>query len=103
MNQIHIIMTSILLPNTAIFQDDNAPIYTAKTVQSWFNERQSIIKHPPWLAQSPDLNIIESIWDVLEQSEKQISTSNITEAIGGYFGRRMGQNSVGNYSGSAKD
>jgi len=31
------------------------------------------------------------------ESEKQISTSNITEAIGGYFGRRMVQNPVGNY------
>ncbi|EFN77038.1 hypothetical protein EAI_10971, partial [Harpegnathos saltator] len=38
-------MTSILLPNIAIFQDDNAPIYTAKKVQSWFEEHRNIIKH----------------------------------------------------------
>lgn len=31
-------MTSILLPNTVIFQDDNAPIHTAKKVQFWFEE-----------------------------------------------------------------
>lgn len=60
-------MASILLPNTAIFQDDNAPIHTAKMVQSWFNEHQNIIKHLPWPAQSPDLNIIEPIWGVLEK------------------------------------
>lgn len=52
-------MTSILMPNTAIFQHDNAPIATAKMVKSWFEENQDIIKHLPWSAQLPDLNIIE--------------------------------------------
>lgn len=60
-------MTSILLPNTAIFQDANAPIHTAKKVQSWFEVHQNIMKHLPWPAQSPDLNIIEPLWVVLEQ------------------------------------
>jgi len=60
-------MASILLPNTAIFQDDNAPIHTAKKVQSRFEEHQNIIKHLPWPAQSPDLNIIQPLWGVLEQ------------------------------------
>lgn len=50
-------VTSILLPNTAIFQDDNAPVHTAKKVQSWFEKHRNIIKHLPWPAQSPDLNI----------------------------------------------
>ena len=60
-------MISILLTNTAIFQDYNAPIHTAKKVQSWFEEHQNIIKHLPWPAQSLDLNIIEPLGRVLEQ------------------------------------
>jgi hypothetical protein len=60
-------MTSILLPNTAIFQDDKAPIHTTKKVKSWFEEHQNIIKYLPWSAQLPDLNIIEPLWGVLEQ------------------------------------
>ncbi|KAK9747249.1 hypothetical protein QE152_g5485 [Popillia japonica] len=62
-------MSSILLPNTAILQDDNAAIQTAKKkkVQSWFEEHQDIIKHLPWPAQPPDLNLIEPLWGIPEQ------------------------------------
>ena len=42
-----------VLTLTSIF-----PIQTVKKVQSWFEERQNVIKHLPWPAQSPDLNIL---------------------------------------------
>jgi hypothetical protein len=38
----------------------------AGTVQSWFEEHQSELQHLPWPAQSPDLNIIESFWSLLQ-------------------------------------
>jgi hypothetical protein len=38
-------------PNDAVFEENNAPIHTAGTVQSWFEEHESELQHLPWLAQ----------------------------------------------------
>jgi len=40
--------------------------YTARSVQSWFEQHEDALQHLLWLAQSPTLNIIESLWSVLE-------------------------------------
>jgi hypothetical protein len=33
--------------NDAVFQDDNAPIHTAGTAQSWFEEHEGELQHLP--------------------------------------------------------
>ena len=38
-----------------IFQDDNAPIHTAKAVLKW--KEDNLISSLPWPAQSPDLQL----------------------------------------------
>jgi hypothetical protein len=35
-NQVHPMILMLFPNNDALFQDDNAPIHTAGTVQSWF-------------------------------------------------------------------
>jgi hypothetical protein len=60
-------MIQTLFPNNdAVFQDDNAPIHTAGTVESWLEDHEGKLHHLPWPAISPDLNITEPFWLVLE-------------------------------------
>ena len=59
-------VVQVLFPNNyAIFHDDDLP-YTARSVQSWFEEREEALQHHLWLAHLPDLNIIKPLWSVLE-------------------------------------
>jgi hypothetical protein len=54
-------MIQMLFPN-----NDNVPIHTAETVQSWFEEHEGGLQHLLWPAQSSHLNITEPLWSVLE-------------------------------------
>jgi hypothetical protein len=64
-NQVHPIIQT-LFRNDAVFKDDSAPLHTGGNVQSRFYEHEGEPQHPPWSAQSPDLNITKSLWPVLE-------------------------------------
>ena len=66
-------MVQVLFPNSdAIFQDDSLPTHTARSVQSCFEEQEDTFHHLLWLAQTPNLNIVEPLVSFREQIEKQI-------------------------------
>lgn len=46
-----------------IFQQDNAPIHTARIIKLWFETNSTPVLD--WPARSPDLNIIENVWGLL--------------------------------------
>ncbi|GFY35714.1 transposable element Tcb2 transposase [Trichonephila clavipes] len=47
----------------AIFQQDNARPHTARVAQDFLRHFQL----PPWLARSPDLSLVEHVWNQLKR------------------------------------
>jgi hypothetical protein len=46
-NQVHPMILTLFPNSNAVFEEDNAPIHTAATVHSWFEEHESDLQHLP--------------------------------------------------------
>ena len=51
--------------NNWIFQQDSAPCHTAKVVKLWIAMNE--VKVLPWAGNSPDMNPIENLWELLKK------------------------------------
>ncbi|GBN02181.1 Transposable element Tc1 transposase [Araneus ventricosus] len=67
-DQLHPYMAFVFPTGNGIFQKDNAPLHKARIVLEWFEEHTDELYLMSWPPNSPDLNPMEHIWDVMERS-----------------------------------
>ncbi|GFW67883.1 transposable element Tcb2 transposase [Trichonephila clavipes] len=55
------------------FQQENATPHTSRIATEWLQEHSSEFRHFRWPPKSPDMNIIEYIWDALQRAAQERS------------------------------
>ena len=70
-----------MFPNSeeCFLQQDNAPCHTTRPVKVWMKDHH--IRTLSWLAQSPDLNPIKNLWNVIKRKMEGHKPSNKAELL----------------------
>ena len=72
-HQEHPAMLHFYRDGDGYFMNDITPIHRARSIQNWLAEYQFDFQHLSWPPDSPDLNPIENVWDMVERRIRQHS------------------------------
>lgn len=63
----HPYMVSVFLTGNGVFQQANILCHMARIMLPWFEKHACEFQLIPWLPNSPDLNPIEHVQDIMDQ------------------------------------
>ncbi|KAK3525669.1 hypothetical protein QTP70_004315 [Hemibagrus guttatus] len=69
---VHTLMETVFPDGCGLFQQDNAQCHKAKMVQEWFDKQNNQFEVLTWPPNSPDLNPIQHLWDVLDKQVRSM-------------------------------
>ena len=72
-----------LIGHNFILQQDNDPNHCSRVEKNYLNEmaEEEVLELMTWPPQSPDLNIIEHIWDYLDRKKVEHAPQNAEECF----------------------
>lgn len=77
-DHVHPFMNSVFPDGSGYFQQDSTTCCTSDSVQEWFEEHDDEFKELTWPPDSPDLNPMEQLWDVLDKQIRSMNASPLT-------------------------
>ena len=73
----HVLNLRTAINQSTVFMQDNAPCHTVKSVKTILSEKDVTVME--WPAQRPDMNPIENVWKLQNESAKEKNPRNVEE------------------------